>query len=135
MDGDDPVIQSDKFHIGTDEYDKAYGEQMRKWTDELIKYVNSKGYESRVWASLGKNGFNGTTPVTNEATMNLWAPYWADVQETYDAGYDIMVDGYTLFLLQMLDIQIVSIQKDYMKNLRSITLNLEEILLVKQSCQ
>ena len=90
LDGDDPVIQSDKFHIGTDEYDKAYGEQMRKWTDELIKYVNSKGYESRVWASLGKNGFNGTTPVTNEATMNLWAPYWADVQETYDAGYDII---------------------------------------------
>ena len=90
LDGDDPVIQSDKFHIGTDEYDKAYGEQMRKWTDELIKYVNSKGYESRVWASLGKNGFNGTTPVTNEATMNLWAPYWADVQETYDAGYDVI---------------------------------------------
>ena len=57
---------------------------------QLIKYVNAKGYESRVWASLGKNGFNGTTPVTNEATMNLWAPYWADVHETYDAGYDVI---------------------------------------------
>uniref|UniRef100_UPI00243316FC discoidin domain-containing protein n=2 Tax=Thomasclavelia cocleata TaxID=69824 RepID=UPI00243316FC len=90
LDGDDPIIQSDKFHIGTDEYDKKYGEQMRKWTDQLIKYVNAKGYESRVWASLGKNGFNGTTPVTNEATMNLWAPYWADVHETYDAGYDVI---------------------------------------------
>ena len=22
--------------------------------------------------------------------MNLWAPYWADVQETYDAGYDVI---------------------------------------------
>lgn len=47
LDGEDPVIQSDKFHIST-------------------------------------------TPVSNEATMNLWAPYWADVHETYDAGYDVI---------------------------------------------
>ena len=90
LDGEDPVIQSDKFHIGTDEYDKKYSEQMRAWTDHFINYVNDKGYETRVWASLGKNGFNGTTPVSNEATMNLWAPYWADVHETYDAGYDVI---------------------------------------------
>ena len=90
LDGEDPVIQSEYFHIGTDEYDKAYGEQMRKWTDHFAKYVNAKGYQSRAWASLGKNGFNGTTPVTNDIVMNLWAPYWADVHETYDAGYDII---------------------------------------------
>lgn len=90
LDGPDPVIQSKNFHIGTDEYDKAYGEQMRKWTDHFAKYVNAKGYQSRAWASLGKNGFNGTTPVTNEIVMNLWAPYWADVHETYNAGYDVI---------------------------------------------
>lgn len=90
LDGDDPVIQSDKFHMGTDEYDKRYSEQMRAWTDHFIKYINAKGYNTRLWASLGKNGFNGTTPVTNEATVNLWAPYWADVHETYDAGYDVI---------------------------------------------
>lgn len=90
LDGDDPVIQSEYFHIGTDEYDKKYSEQMRAWTDHFIKYVNSKGYSTRLWASLGSNGFNGTTPVTNEATVNLWAPYWADVHETYDAGYDVI---------------------------------------------
>lgn len=90
LDGPDPVIQSENFHIGTDEYDKAYGEQMRKWTDHFAKYVNAKGYQSRAWASLGKNGFNGTTPVTSDIVMNLWAPYWADVHETYNAGYDII---------------------------------------------
>ncbi|MCI9311907.1 MAG: family 20 glycosylhydrolase [Erysipelotrichaceae bacterium] len=90
LDGADPVIQSNNFHIGTDEYDKNYGEQMRKWTDHFAKYVNAKGYQSRAWASLGKNGFNGTTPVTNEIVMNLWAPYWADVHETYNAGYDVI---------------------------------------------
>lgn len=72
LDGEDPVIQSDHFHIGTDEYSKSYGEQMRAWTDHFINYVNDKGYESRVWASLGKNGFNGTTPVSTDATLNLW---------------------------------------------------------------
>ena len=90
LDGSDPVIQSEYFHIGTDEYDKAYGEQMRAWTDHFINYVNDKGYQTRLWGSLGKNGFNGTTPVSNEAVMNLWAPYWADVHEMYDAGYDII---------------------------------------------
>lgn len=90
LDGEDPVIQSKNFHIGTDEYDKTYGEQMRKWTDHFAKYVNAKGYQSRAWASLGKNGFKGTTPVTNEIVMNLWAPYWADVHETYNAGYDVI---------------------------------------------
>ncbi len=90
LDGKNPVIQSQKFHIGTDEYDKAYSEQMRKWTDHFIKYVNAKGYDTRLWGSLGSKGFKGTTPVSNEATVNLWAPYWADVKETYGAGYDII---------------------------------------------
>lgn len=90
LDGDDPVIESDKFHIGTDEYDKTYSEQMRKWTDHFINYVNNKGYKTRLWGSLGSRGFKGTTPVSNNATVNLWAPYWADVKETYAAGYDII---------------------------------------------
>ena len=90
LDGEDPVIQSKNFHIGTDEYSKQYGEQMRKWTDHFATYVNNKGYQSRAWASLGKNGFKGTTPVTSDITMNLWAPYWADVQETYASGYDVI---------------------------------------------
>ena len=45
---------------------------------------------TRLWGSLGSRGFNGTTPVSNDATVNLWAPYWADVKETYNAGYDII---------------------------------------------
>lgn len=48
LDGPNPVIQSDKFHIGTDEYDKSYSEQMRKWTDHFINYVNDKGYDTRL---------------------------------------------------------------------------------------
>lgn len=90
LDGEDPVIQSDNFHIGTDEYDKAYSEQMRAYTDHFIKFVNNKGYNTRLWGSLGSRGFNGTTPVTTDATMNLWAPYWADVKETYADGWNVI---------------------------------------------
>lgn len=84
------VVQSTKFHIGTDEYDKAYSEQMRHYTDHFINYVNGKGYETRLWGSLGKNGFDGDTPVSSEATMNIWAPYWSDVKEMYALGYDVI---------------------------------------------
>lgn len=94
LDGPNPAIISDNFHIGTDEYDQKYPEEMRKWTDHFINYVNNKGKNSRLWGSLGggsaSNGFEGTTPVSNEATMNIWAPYWSDVKEMYKAGYDII---------------------------------------------
>lgn len=90
LDGDNPVIVSENFHIGTDEYNKSYSEEMRAWTDHFIKYVNNKDYKTRLWGSLGSRGFNGTTPVSTDATVNLWAPYWADVHETFDAGYDII---------------------------------------------
>ncbi|MED3739008.1 discoidin domain-containing protein [Virgibacillus pantothenticus] len=84
------VVQSDKFHIGTDEYDKKYSEEMRAYTDHFIKYVNNKGYETRLWGSLGKNGFDGDTPVSSDATMNIWATHWSDVNEMYDMGFDII---------------------------------------------
>lgn len=90
LDGENPVIVSENFHIGTDEYDKAYSEEMRAWTDHFINYVNAKGYKTRLWGSLGSRGFKGETPVSTDATVNLWAPYWADVHETFDAGYDII---------------------------------------------
>ena len=36
LDGDNPVITSDTFHIGTDEYNKSYSEEMRKYTDHIL---------------------------------------------------------------------------------------------------
>ncbi|TQS75184.1 family 20 glycosylhydrolase [Ornithinibacillus gellani] len=87
---DNRVVQSDKFHIGTDEYDKKYSEEMRAYTDHFINYVNNKGYETRLWGSLGKNGFDGETPVNSDATMNIWATHWSDVREMYDMGFDII---------------------------------------------
>jgi hexosaminidase len=98
----DRVFLSSQFNIGTDEYDKKYSEEMRAYTDHFINYVNDKGYRARLWGSIGKNGFDGTTPISNKATMNIWAPYWSDVQEMYDLGYDIInTNGTDLYIVPL----------------------------------
>ena len=88
--GDDPVIISDTIHIGTDEYLKGYNEQMRAYTDAMIKYARSRGKTPRFWGEFGKNGINGTTPVSGDAQANYWAVDLSDVNVMLDMGYDIV---------------------------------------------
>ena len=88
--GDDPVFVSKKVHIGTDEYPIEYSEQMRAYIDALIRHVNSRGYTPRFWGSFGNEGFNGTTPVSNEAEANFWAVSLSDYKTLFEMGYDII---------------------------------------------
>lgn len=87
LDGEDPVFQGTKFNIGTDEYDKTYSEDVRSYMNELIEYVNAKGREVRMWASLGTNGFDGTTPVSDKAVGHYWSASWASYEEMLNMGY------------------------------------------------
>ena len=73
--------------LNTDEYDKSYSEYVRKYMDEMINYINSKGLECRFWASLGTNGFAGTTPVSTDAVAHMWSHSWASFDEMKEAGY------------------------------------------------
>jgi len=90
MTGDDPVFVSKVVHIGTDEYPREYAEQMRAYTDTLIKYVNSLGYTPRFWGGLGPNGFQGTTPISQNAQMNFWDTKISGLEETLASNYDII---------------------------------------------
>lgn len=90
LDGDYPVFQSGTFNIGTDEYDRSRGEEVRQWMNELIDYVRAKGIEPRMWAALGTNGFQGETEVRNDVTVHHWAKSWANPDEMIDAGFDII---------------------------------------------
>lgn len=99
LDGDDPVVQSTKFHIGTDEYDTAYSELVRAYMDELITYVNNKGYETRFWASLGGNGFVGNTPVNTDATAHFWGVNYADFTQMIEDGYGCINNVYPLLYI------------------------------------
>lgn len=90
LDGDDPVFQSGTFNIGTDEYDRDRGDEVRQWMNELIDYVRAKGVEPRMWAALGDNGFQGETEVYTGITVHHWAKSWANPDQMIDAGYNII---------------------------------------------
>ena len=95
--GDNPVFISNNFHIGTDEY-SGNSSQLIKWTKELTEYVYTNyGKNVRMWASNGNNGENS---LADKATVNLWANYAAKVQDTFDAGYDVInTDGGWLYIV------------------------------------
>lgn len=100
LDGEDPVFQGSKFHIGMDEYDRSYSEQVRAYMDAMIHYINGKGLETRMWASLGKGGFVGNTPVSKDATVYFWADHDADFNEMKAEGYRfINTDGGRIYIV------------------------------------
>ena len=89
LDGEDPVIQSEYFHIGVDEYPKEHQDIARKYCDDLIQYVNAKGYKTRLWAALGgSSGLGGDVPVSKDAICNYWSPSFADSRQMILDGYE-----------------------------------------------
>lgn len=88
--GDDPVFVSKKVHFGTDEYPEGHNEEMRAYTDALIKHINSRGYTPRFWGSFGNDGFNGNTPVSSDAECNFWAVSLSDYRTLFKMGYDVI---------------------------------------------
>lgn len=90
MTGDDPVFVGNVVHIGTDEYPREYSEQMRAYTNELIEHVNSRGYTPRFWGGLGPDGFQGATPISEDAQMNFWDLGISGINETLASNYDII---------------------------------------------
>ena len=95
--GENPVIQSENFHIGTDEY-SGNSSQLIKWTKDLAQYVSDNyGKGVRMWAS---NNMNGSNSIADNVTVNLWAPYASNVQNTFDTGYDIInTEGGWLYIV------------------------------------
>lgn len=92
LDGDDPVFQSEKVHIGMDEYDYAYGEQIRQYSNELADYVSAKGYEPRMWCSMAKTE-PATTKITNTAVQHHYLSSAANVQDLLSGEYPIIVNN------------------------------------------
>ncbi|MCU6710919.1 family 20 glycosylhydrolase [Paenibacillus sp. J5C_2022] len=85
------------IHIGTDEYDvakqdgpgkKRLTESFRAYTNELIRYVKSKGKTPHFWGSL--KTFAGEIPVSNDAVMDIWNTDFGDAKHAIDLGYEIV---------------------------------------------
>ena len=90
---EDMFDQSLTVHIGTDEY---YGEKnrFRMFSDDLIEYVQSKGYTVRLWGSL--SSMPGEADVRSEGVqMNVWNTGWANPTNMYNEGFELIntIDG------------------------------------------
>lgn len=90
MTGANPVFDQDTIvHVGTDEYDEKYKEDFRKYTDDMLKFVQDSGRTVRLWGSLSMRP--GSTPVRSEGVqMNVWNVGWANPNAMIQAGYDII---------------------------------------------
>ena len=87
LDGDNPTFIGPDVHIGTDEY---WGdtERFRWYMDEMIRYIDAKGKHPQLWGGLRE--YDGATPISTAATMNIWHEPYGDAQQAVDAGFDII---------------------------------------------
>lgn len=94
FEGDNPVFDEEMtLHIGTDEFHGVEGqagkEMFRKFSDDMIAFVQDTGRTVRMWGSLTNKG--GTTPVRSEnVQLNIWNTGYANPQNMYDLGFDLI---------------------------------------------
>ena len=94
FEGDDPVFDKETtVHIGTDEYHGKDGQEgrelFRKFSDEMINFVQGTGRTVRMWGSLSNK--TGTTPVASkDVQLNIWNTGYANPRDMYNLGYDLI---------------------------------------------
>ncbi|WP_127590158.1 discoidin domain-containing protein [Paenibacillus lautus] len=88
LDGSDPTFVGPEAHIGTDEYWGPDIERFRWYMDTLVTHINSKGKHPIMWGGLTM--YNGTTPISNDATMGIWYEPYGAPQQAVDLGYDVI---------------------------------------------
>lgn len=94
FEGDDPIFDEEMtVHIGTDEFHGVDGqagkEMFRKFSDDMIRFVQESGRTVRMWGSLSNK--SGTTPVASEdVQLNIWNTGYANPQDMYNMGYDLI---------------------------------------------
>lgn len=83
-----PFADANVINIGMDEY-YGDGEEFRKYMSETAEYVKEQGKTVRLWGSLS-NVDGKTMPDAENLQMNIWSLDWADPEEMYEAGYDLI---------------------------------------------
>ena len=80
LDGEDPLVQSNKFHIGIDEYNYDYSNELRNYTNDICAYISAKGYEPRIWCSNASSSASDIV-IDNSITQTVYNHRVANVQE------------------------------------------------------
>ena len=85
-------------HIGADEYYLS-GTLYREYFNEMVPYIKQTN-TVRIWGSLTMMNDNNQTQIIPEAIegvqMNIWSAGWANYQDMYDMGFDLIntIDTY-----------------------------------------
>ncbi len=99
FDGENPVFDKETIiHIGTDEFHGKEGqegiEMFRRFSDEMIKYIQNTGRTVRMWGSLSNK--RGETPVAvDDVQLNVWNTGYSVPSDMHKLGYDLIntLDG------------------------------------------
>ncbi len=89
MEGSDPVFPSGSIvHLVLDEY-TASSQAFRTFSNDMIDFAQNKGYQPRIWGSLSSLS-QGEEVLGDGVQMNLWNSTWANFQDMYDLGFDLI---------------------------------------------
>lgn len=83
-----PLKGVSTIHVGTDEY---YGdsESYRRYANDIIQYIKSKGLNPRIWGSLSMK--KGSTPVDFEGVeVDIWSIPWQNPSDILRTGAKII---------------------------------------------
>lgn len=104
LDGEDPVFVGERVHIGTDEWLRdsdleSFGmtraernEQMRRYMDAMIRYLDAKGRVAVLWNGMNRSGvpYGGETPVSNKALFQFWSAVFSSLDIVKAGKYPII---------------------------------------------
>lgn len=95
LDGTDPVFDDETIiHVGADEYSANQSAYVR-FAKDMIAWVKETGRTARVWGSLTQSRNQGANvaqmkEVSENVQINLWNYGWANIDEMYDLGFDLI---------------------------------------------
>jgi len=93
--GPDPVFVSRKVHFGSDEYGhgaSAYRQFHALYNKTMTEGLLGMGLEVRKWTEFASYHVDMPDSLARnpKVTVNMWAPYYADVRRVYDKGYNVI---------------------------------------------
>lgn len=88
--GDNPVIVTDAFNVGLDEYNANYKEDMTQYTKFVMELVHDKyGKTPLAWASMGCLD-SEKTKIPEYPVMDAWANYAVNLKSLFNQDYTLI---------------------------------------------
>jgi len=93
--GSDPVFVGRKVHFGSDEYGggkSSFRQSHALYNKTMTEGLLGMGLEVRKWTEFASYHADMPDSLAQnpKVAVNMWAPYYADVQSVYDKGYNVI---------------------------------------------